>query len=42
MENLNETLLSLQEIGEEIDIAYNILINMDKKDSGTDLKYLNE
>lgn len=42
MENLNETLLSLQEIGEEIDIAYSILINMDKKESGTELKQLNE
>ncbi|CAK60667.1 unnamed protein product (macronuclear) [Paramecium tetraurelia] len=34
MENLNETLLSLQEIGEEVDIAYTILYNMDKKETG--------
>ncbi|CAD8043958.1 unnamed protein product [Paramecium primaurelia] len=42
MENLNETLLSLQEIGEEVDIAYTILYNMDKKESGVDVSTLND
>jgi hypothetical protein len=42
MENLNETLLSLQDIGEEVDIAYTILYNMDKKESGVDVNSINE